>query len=148
MEWRVKTFQDLSASELYAIIHARVEVFVVEQQSMYQDLDGYDVHATHLFLQDEDGSIQAYARMLESGIIYEQATIGRILTRDKGRGRGLGHLIMRRAMAFLQEEKGETAIRLQAEYYIRGLYEQYGFVQVSDIFVEDGIEHIYMDLCE
>ncbi|RQW21820.1 GNAT family N-acetyltransferase [Bacillus sp. C1-1] len=146
MRWKQKSFQQLTTTELYAIIQARMDVFVVEQQSMYQDLDGIDLHATHLFLSDEDGSVQAYARFISSGILYREASIGRILTRKESRGKGLSHLLMQQAMTFLLEEQKETAIRLQAEYYIRALYEQYGFIQVSEIFIEDGIEHVYMVL--
>lgn len=143
MEWRIKAFQQLSQDELYAIIQARLEVFVVEQACMFQDLDGYDQDSYHLYLQDA-GVIIAYARLLPSGTIYKEASIGRVITKKAYRGKGLGHELMKRGMAFLLEQKGETEIRLQAEYYIKDLYKGYGFKEVSDVFLEDGIDHIYM----
>ncbi|WP_054706314.1 GNAT family N-acetyltransferase [Bacillus sp. JCM 19041] len=143
MEWKIKSFQQLSPNELYAIIQARIHVFVVEQACMYQDLDGYDQDSFHLFLQDAD-EIIAYARLLPSSTIYKESSIGRVITNKAYRGKGYGHELMKRGMAFLLEQREEREIRLQAEYYIKDLYKGYGFEEVSDVFLEDGIEHIYM----
>lgn len=123
----------MSPDELYAIIQARIDVFVVEQACMYQDLDGYDQESFHLYLQDA-GEILAFARLIPSGTIYKESSIGRVITNKAYRGKGLGHIRTKRRV------KNSSSGRI----YIRDLYKGYGFKEVSDVFLEDGIDHIYM----
>lgn len=143
MEWKLKHFNELETIELYAIIKSRIDVFVVEQQCIFQDLDDYDHASYHLFLTD-GSEVAAYARLLPSGVEYKESSIGRVLVSQENRGQGYAHELMKQGMAFLLTHLGEECIRLKAEYYIKNLYEIYGFKQISAVFLEDEIEHAYM----
>ena len=142
MELAVKTFDQLTAAELYEILRLRVDVFVVEQNCPYPDLDGKDPQAIHLFLQDEAG-IHAYLRLLPPGACFDAGSLGRVVVRE--RRRGLGRQIV---AAGIREAKkrGMDALVIEAQTYARGLYEQAGFRQISEEFLEDGIPHILMRL--
>ncbi|MBM7838930.1 ElaA protein [Alkalihalobacillus xiaoxiensis] len=143
MEWSLKQFNELSPGELYAIIKARIEVFVMEQRCIFQDLDDIDQESYHLFLMNEK-EVAAYARLIPSGVEYVESSIGRVLVSKAYRGQGLGHVLMEQGMDFLTNQLKEKTIKLKAEFYIKELYEEYGFKQISAIFLEDEIEHAYM----
>lgn len=141
MELKVKAFHELTAEELFEIYRLRVAVFVVEQNCPYQEVDGLDRRAYHVWLQDEEG-IQAYLRVLEPGVRFEEAGIGRVVAVK--RRQGLGSRILREGMRVAEEHCGARAIRLEAQVYARGLYEKAGFRAVSEEFLEDGIPHVEM----
>lgn len=143
MELVVKHFKELSLEELYEILKVRAEVFVVEQTCIYQDLDEKDKGAYHLFLKDDKG-IKAYLRVLDKGVSYEDASIGRVLTVD--RGCGLGEKIVTEGIKVAREKFQAGRIRISAQLYAKGFYEKAGFKQVSDEYLEDGIAHIAMVL--
>ncbi len=141
METFIKRFDQLTTDELYEILSLRVSVFVVEQNCPYQELDGNDKGAYHVWLKDENG-IQAYLRVLDKGVTLEEVAIGRVVTRQ--RRIGLGSRILETGIDVAREKFGADRIMLEAQVYARGLYEKAGFRQVGDEFLEDGIPHIPM----
>lgn len=137
----LKHYSELTADELYDILHVRVLVFVVEQKCPYEEVDGRDRQAYHVFLRDETG-IKAYLRVLDRGVSFEEVSIGRVLTTE--RRRGYGHKILEAGIAAAREMYGAGAIRIEAQTYARKLYEDHGFRQDGEEFLEDGIPHIPM----
>jgi ElaA protein len=138
-----KPFSELSPDELYAIIRLRNEVFVVEQNCVFQDADNKDQHAHHLMIWDIENLV-AYARLLPKGLAYEQMSIGRIISSPVYRGTGAGKLLMAHAIDACRKLFGEGTIRIGAQLYLRKFYESFGFVQTGDMYLEDGIEHVEM----
>ena len=143
MNWKIKRFEEMTTTELYEILRVRSEVFVVEQTCIYQDLDLKDKKAYHLFFED-NGEIVAYLRILDKNVSYPEISIGRVLTTEMNRGKGLAREMMQRAIAFVKEELNETQIRISAQLYLKKFYESLGFSVTSDIYLEDDIEHIEM----
>jgi len=137
----VKHFSELSTEELYDILKLRVDVFVVEQNCPYREIDDLDQNAYHVFLRDEDG-IEAYLRVLDRGVESEHVALGRVITAK--RGLGLGKRIMSEGIRVAKEKYGADKIYLEAQVYARGFYEKSGFRQVSGEFPIDGIPHIKM----
>lgn len=124
------------------MLQLRSEVFVVEQNCVYQDIDGKDAKAIHV-LGEFDGQIVAYARLFKPGDYFEQASIGRVVVKEIFRDRKWGHDLMRGAIAALAE-MGETAITISAQLYLKKFYESHGFVAVGGQYLEDDIPHIEM----
>ena len=143
MELVVKHFAELSAEELFEIYKLRVSVFVVEQQCPYQEIDDADRTAYHIWLQDKDG-IEAYARVLPKGATFPTTAIGRVIAVK--RRCGLGSKIVAAAINTAKEKFAAEKITIEAQVYARKLYENAGFVQTSEEFLEDGIPHIQMQL--
>lgn len=141
--WRLMAFNDLRSFELYELLCLRSEVFVVEQQCIYQDMDGHDREAMHL-LGVQRGELQAYARCLAPGAKFAEASIGRVLTRSSCRGSGLGHALMEQAVLAIAQVWGPQAIRIGAQAHLVGFYARHGFVEVGQPYTEDGIAHIEM----
>lgn len=141
MELIVKHFSQLTRDELFELYKLRVAVFIVEQQCAYPEVDEHDPAAYHLWLQDGEG-IQAYLRLLPPGATFPTASIGRVIAVK--RRQGLGGRIVAEGVRAAQELLGADAITIEAQTYARGLYEQAGFVQSSEEFLEDGIPHIQM----
>ena len=143
MELVVKHFNELCTEELFDICRLRVSVFVVEQKCPYQELDDADKQAYHVYLKDDSG-IQAYARVLPQGTTFDEASVGRVIAVK--RRCGLGSRIVRVAVRVAKDKFDAGTIRIGAQAYARGLYEKAGFVQASELFLEDGIPHIIMKL--
>lgn len=141
MELFIKRFEELSADELYEILQARVSVFVVEQNCPYQELDGKDKSSYHVILKDSMG-IQAYLRVVDKRVSFDEVSIGRVLTLK--RGCGLGNRILVEGIKVACERMNADKIKIEAQSYAKGFYEKMGFIQVSDEFLEDGIPHILM----
>lgn len=141
MELVIKRFDELTLRELYEILRHRVEVFVVEQDCAYPELDGRDEFSYHLYYRDAEG-IQAYLRVVDAGVAYAETSIGRVLSRK--RRCGLAASLLREGIRFAHDTLGAQAIRIQAQTYARSLYEKAGFRQVSAEYLEDGIPHIQM----
>lgn len=141
MEIVIKHFSELTAFELHEILRIRSQVFVVEQNCVYQDVDGKDVGAYHIYIKDDDG-IQACLRVMDKGISFEEAAIGRVVCIK--RRRGYASLLLREGISVAQCRFGAECISLEAQTYARSLYEKQGFRQTSDEFLEDGIPHIKM----
>jgi len=148
VQWRCKPFDTLTATELYGALQLRGEVFVVEQACIFQDMDGSDAQALHLLgtqMQAGQGDgLVAYARLFPAGVKYAEASIGRVVTRQSARGNGLGHALIREAMAALVAQWGVQPIRIGAQARLKAYYAQHGFVDAGKPYVEDGIDHIEM----
>lgn len=143
MELCIKRFEELTLDELYEIIRLRIAVFVVEQNCIYQDLDDKDRSAYHVFLKEDD-RIQAYLRVLDKGVAFEDVAIGRVISAK--RRCGLGSRVLAEGIRVAYEKLNAKRIVLHAQTYARAFYEQQGFVQSSEEFLEDDIPHIEMTL--
>ena len=143
MELTIKRFRDLSLDELYEILRARVKVFVIEQNCPYQELDGRDQYAWHVFFHDESG-IVAYLRVIDGGIQCPSVAIGRVITLR--RGEGLGLKVLKEGIRVAKEKLNANEIEIEAQVYAKGFYEKVGFRQSSEEFLEDGIPHMRMTL--
>ena len=139
----IKHFSELSAFELHEILRIRSQVFVVEQNCVYQDVDGKDIGAYHIYIRDGEG-IQACLRVLDKGVSFPEAAIGRVVSVK--RRMGLASRMLNAAVDVAREKFGADVISLEAQVYARSLYEKIGFVQTSEEFLEDGIPHIKMTL--
>lgn len=138
-----KPFHALSPEELYAVIQLRNEVFVVEQQCVFQDADNKDPAAHHLMVFDNE-TLAAYARLLPPGLAYPQMSIGRVVSAPAYRRTGAGKLLMQAAISSCHELFGPGPIRIGAQLYLLSFYQSLGFLQTSDVYLEDGIEHVEM----
>jgi ElaA protein len=143
IHWQLRAFDELSTRELYALIAAREAVFIVEQHCAYLDADGLDLDAKHLLGWDGD-SIAAYLRVLPPGTKYSEAAIGRVLTVKTHRGTGIGQIAMQRAIEFVDATFPNSGVRISAQAHLERFYSGFGFVRVSDTYLEDGIPHIEM----
>ena len=139
----VKSFQELSNDELYAILRLRSEVFVVEQNCPYQDLDNKDQTCYHLMLHDS-GQLVAYCRLLPAGVSYREISIGRVISAPTHRGTGVGKVVMELGIQFCSELFGEGTIRIGAQVYAKGFYSAMGFVEEGEEYLEDDIPHVEM----
>ena len=145
MHWRFKTFNELSPQELYKIMQLRIEVFIIEQKCIFQDADNKDEGCLHLMGFDNENLV-AYTRLVPPGYIYEQASIGRVVTSHLYRDKGIGKELMQRSIETCRQQFGDGSIKIGAQYYLLQFYSSFGFKVISDIYLEDGIEHVYMIL--
>lgn len=143
MEIEVKTFEELSKIELYAVLQLRSEVFVVEQDCAYQDLDGSDQKALHV-LGSKGGRLMAYARIFWPGDYFENASIGRIVVRASERKSGLGKQIVWVSASEIENRYACPPIELSAQTYLVRFYNGLGFHEFGNEYLEDGIPHIRM----
>jgi ElaA protein len=143
MDWYIKKFEDLTASELYDLLRERVNVFVVEQNCPYPEVDDKDQSSYHLYAK-KNGEVVAYTRLLPAGVSYEQAAIGRVLVKESWRKTGLGRELMERSMDFFKNQLKEKEIKLQAQEYAMDFYGSFGFKPVSEVYLEDDIPHVDM----
>lgn len=143
--WSCKRFDELTARELYAILQLRNEVFVVEQQCIFQDADNKDQLALHL-MGWKDALLEGYTRLVPAGIIYPETSIGRVVTSPKCRGNGTGRKLMQQSIHEIYSTWGKQPIRIGAQLYLKKFYESLGFQQISELYKEDGIDHIQMIL--
>ena len=141
--WTCKKFEELTTMELYAILRLRSEVFVVEQNCVFLDVDNKDLDCHHL-MGWEDDQLLGYSRIIDAGISYVESSIGRIVTSPAARGRGIGRQLVTQSIDTLYSLHGKRDIRIGAQYYLKEFYESFGFVQKGDIYLEDGIQHIEM----
>jgi ElaA protein len=141
--WTDKKFDDLTPHELYAILRLRSEVFVVEQNCVFLDMDGKDQVSHHLMAWQDDNLV-AYARIVPPGISYREFSIGRIVSSPAVRKQGIGRVLVSKSIQLAYSLHGKGIMRIGAQYYLRGFYESFGFEKASDIYLEDGIEHIEM----
>ncbi len=141
MQLVVKRFGELSLQELYEILKIRTAVFVVEQNCPYQDPDGLDPDAIHVFLKDDRG-IRAYLRVMDRGAESEYVSIGRVVVLD--RRQGIGTEIMKEGIRAAKEVFKAESVYVEAQTYAKGLYEKLGFREISGEFPIDGIPHVKM----
>jgi ElaA protein len=143
IQWQCKKFELLNPFELYQLLRLRSDVFVVEQNCVFLDPDNYDQQCYHLMgyiLND----LVAYTRIVPAGLIYKEASIGRVVTAKAVRRTGAGKELMQTSIETLFHLFGEQRIKIGAQLYLKHFYESFSFIQTSDVYMEDGIEHIYM----
>jgi len=143
IEWRFARFADLSPGEIHDLYRLRVGVFVVEQNCVFQDLDGLDPQCWHL-LGHSNGDLVAYARFLPPGLKYDEPSIGRVTTAQSARRTGLGRALMREALERAGRLWPGLAVRIGAQARLQRFYEDFGFAKASAPYDEDGIPHIEM----
>ncbi|MFG6468905.1 GNAT family N-acetyltransferase [Roseateles sp. BYS87W] len=146
MHWQCTPFADLGVEALYDLLALRSEVFVVEQQCIFQDIDGLDRHTWHLLGRQSDGTLGAYARLIPPGLKGADALIGRVVTAPSARGNGSGRALMTEALAACERLWPGHPLTLHAQAHLQGFYASFGFTPVGDTYMEDGIAHIEMRL--
>lgn len=144
MKFITKYFQELTTTELYAILQLRSEVFVVEQDCVYQDVDFKDQKAIHIFGVKDD-KIVAYTRIFKPTDYFENSSIGRVVVQEKERKFGYGHQIMIASIKAIQNQFKVDKITISAQKYLKKFYESHKFNQIGEEYLEDGIPHIRMD---
>jgi ElaA protein len=145
LEWKIKRFQELSTAELYDLLQLRSEVFVVEQNCVYQDIDGKDRKALHL-IGEYDSKIVAYARLFKAGDYFDEASIGRVVVGANCRDKKWGHELMTQAIRAVKAYFDTMKITISAQLYLQKFYESHGFLVTSETYLEDDIPHIQMKL--
>lgn len=143
MNWNTYRFDELSAGQLYDFLKLRVDVFVVEQDCPYPELDNLDQASIHLAYSEEDRTL-AYARLVPAGVKYGVPSIGRVLVHQEARNRGLAKQLMEHAIDYILNEWQADEIQLQGQVYLQKFYESFGFMPISEPYDEDGIPHIDM----
>ena len=144
---KIKTYkyQELGADRLYEILKLRSEVFVVEQNCAYQDLDNKDQIALHLIVEENDKVI-GYTRIFKSGDFYKNSSIGRVLVKKEHRGKDLGKKIMKKSIDQIKKDPLEKKIELSAQKYLLKFYLDLGFKKIGEEYLEDNIPHVKMIL--
>ena len=143
IKWQTKRFNELSLQELYSLLCLRSHVFVVEQNCVYQDIDNKDDKALHLLGKVEDQVI-AYSRLFKAGDYFENAAIGRVVIHPEYRDKKWGHELMQEAISGIESNFKTKQITISAQLYLKKFYEANGFVQTSEMYLEDDIPHIEM----
>lgn len=143
-QWKLKTFNELTPHELYEILKLRSEVFVVEQNCVFLDMDDKDQKSWHLMgLIGEE--LASYVRIVPPGVAYEgMPSIGRVVSSGKYRRTGAGRAVMQESIKICNNFFPGLPIKIGAQYYLKNFYGSLGFNQVSEIYMEDDIEHIHM----
>ncbi|WP_066438997.1 GNAT family N-acetyltransferase [Chryseobacterium sp. CCH4-E10] len=141
--WKIKTFEEFTVPELYNVLKARINVFVVEQNCPYPDLDDYDQKAVHIWA-EQDGEVLANCRIFDKGIKYLEASIGRVLTTEKARGKNLGKQLIAYAMETIEARFRTDEIRISAQDYLLKFYGEFGFEDTGKKYLEDDIPHTEM----
>lgn len=144
----IKRFEEFTVTELYEVLALRQQVFVVEQNCVYQDLDGLDDKAIHIFMKDQDQNrIIAYARIFPPGVVNDhKAVIGRVVVHEEFRNKGLGNRIMVESIEFCKRTYTGQDIKISAQTYLESFYTALGFVDTGVHYLEDGIPHMAMIL--
>ena len=148
ISWSIKSFDELIKNELYDLLKLRSEVFVVEQNCVYQDIDDKDIKGTHFFGQDGSDLI-AYLRVMEVGVLYpNHISIGRVVVKQTHRNKKLGNEILANAIDFCRKKFPKTPIKISAQTHLKSFYNQLGFEFKGEAYLEDGIPHCAMYLEE
>ncbi len=145
LQWHSKQFQELSNLQLYEILKLRVDIFVVEQNCPYPELDKKDTHIETYHLTAHHNSVLiAYARLLPPGLSYPEISIGRFAVKETTRRKGIGSMLMKKCLEETDEIWPANNIKISAQEYLKEFYEKFGFVKISDSYLEDNIPHIAM----
>ena len=143
LKTKIKTFSELTTQELYDVLQLRAEVFVVEQDCVYQDVDGKDQKAIHI-LGYINADLVAYTRIFKPGDYFNEASIGRVVVKESERQHKYGFTIMEASIKAIQDEFNETVIKISAQTYLNNFYNKLGFKTVGEEYLEDGIPHVAM----
>lgn len=143
MNFKIKSFNEITKFELYEILKLRASVFIVEQGSIYNDLDGLDYNCYHAFVENEN-SIIAYLRIFDRGVNFEEVSFGRVVTSTQRRNEGLGKFIVEKSIDFVHDVMKENIIRIKAQSYATPFYEKIGFVKEGNEYIKDKLPHFNM----
>ncbi|MBI3234162.1 MAG: GNAT family N-acetyltransferase [Bacteroidetes bacterium] len=141
----LKHYDELSKEELYALLHLRAEVFVVEQLCPFNDLDYVDQASFHILMYDENKLLIGHSRIVPPSKLYTEASIGRVVVKKSHRHLNLGKELMTFSIQKCKEMYA-SPIKIMAQFYLEKFYQTFGFTKKSEVFLEDDIEHIYMIL--
>ena len=139
----IKTFNELSPQDIYSILQLRSEVFVVEQNCVYQDIDDKDQYALHLLLK-KDNYLIGYSRIFKAGDYFKEASIGRVLVKKQDRNNRHGSLLMELSIKAIKNHFKENTVKISAQTYLKKFYNELGFDPIGEEYLEDGIPHIAM----
>lgn len=140
----ISHFNDISVDHFHDIAALRIKIFVIEQNCPYQELDGKDKDAFHLYYINQNNEVVAATRILPQGISYDEVSIGRVVVDESYRGTGLGHEIMKQSMLFIKEQYGDVDVRLSAQKHLENYYGRHNFRSTGKEYLEDGIPHVEM----
>ena len=141
IDWKIKTFEELSNFELYKIMQLRLAVFSVEQNCAYQDADGKDLKSLHLSGCDSNGELIVYSRIVPAGVSFKEVSIGRVISSQKARGTGGGKELMKKSLEFIEKQFGKVPVRIGAQCYLIKFYSSFGFEISGEEYLEDNIPH-------
>ncbi len=144
INWITKAFKDLTIDEYFEIIHLRIEIFVVEQDCPYQEVDEKDKQSFHLFGRVENGQVIAVTRILPQSVSYNEISIGRVALKKEYRGKGIADELMIETLKSIENHFRKQPIRISAQQYLLNYYSKHGFKQVGEMYLEDNIPHIEM----
>lgn len=144
MRWILKKFQDLTVDEFHDILQLRINVFIVEQNCPYPELDDKDKIAFHLFGINKENKMIAYTRIFKPGDYYKEAAFGRVVVHQDYRNQKMGFQLVEQTIIEIHKLFGNTNIKIGAQTYLNNFYQSFGFHQVGDDYIEDGIPHIHM----
>lgn len=142
---KIKNFEELTSLQIYDILQLRAEVFVVEQNCVYQDIDGKDNKAKHILMY-KDTKLIGYARLFKPKDYFKNASIGRVIIKETERKKGYAHRLMKIGISTIKEAFDTSKITLSAQLYLQKFYESHGFKKVSEVYLEDGLPHIRMTM--
>lgn len=144
LNWFVKSFADLSAKEMYQIFKLRQDVFVIEQDCLYADIDGKDEYAFHV-LGKLDNEVVAYTRVFaKDDYMHSYCSFGRVVTSPKVRGQGKGHELIAQTLKYIDRAYPSVPCKISAQAHLESFYQQYGFIKEGHGYLEDNIPHIAM----
>ena len=144
LQWQCVRFSELSNLQLHQIYAARCAVFILEQNCPYQDIDGKDPHCHHLIAWDQKGDVAAYTRIVPAGLSFAEPSLGRVLSSNTWRGTGIGKMLIANSIEALRGLYPHAPIRIGAQAYLEKFYGSFGFVTVSEMYLEDDIPHVEM----
>ena len=144
MNWYTKNFEALSLDEFHDILKLRIDIFVVEQNCPYSELDNKDKKALHCFAKDQEQHIIAYTRIFKPGDYYKEASFGRVLVQKEYRNKKLGYELIKQTLLAIQANMGQVPVKIGAQAHLERFYGVFDFKKVGQGYIEDGIPHIYM----
>jgi ElaA protein len=146
IHWESKAFDELTLLDLHDLLRVRLDIFVVEQNCPYSEIDGMDPLCTHVIGKTQVGELVATARIAPAGTIYDECSIGRVVVKEEYRQFKIGKKLMDVAILYCKEKMGVKTIKIAAQLYLKKFYSSLGFEQISDVYPWDGIDHIDMRL--
>ena len=146
INWLLLTFDQLSTRQLYSLLELRCDIFIVEQNCAYPDIDGKDQKAHHLLGYNRENILVAYLRILAPGVSFKETCIGRVVVKTAYRKGGIGSQLMSTGIEHCRRLYPDTGIRISAQAHLDDFYKSMGFEKVSDVYIEDGVPHVQMYL--
>ncbi len=144
MNWFLKKFYELSLDEFHDILQLRIDIFVVEQNCPYPELDSKDKLAFHFFCKNKEGKIIAYTRFFKAGDYYTEAALGRVVVHAAYRNKKIGVQLLEKTLLEMEKILGKVIIKIGAQTHLKQFYGSFNFQQIGVEYIEDGIPHIYM----